>query len=315
MKDFYERTSLYFDEIEHKYYIVDNKTQEITPIISTTQLMTKHGISTNYDGVDPDILQQAAQFGILQHSWLEKYFKGDAVYENLSIIAQQGIDVLIANNMESVMNEKKVYNNFMAGTVDMISMVDNKFAIIDFKFTSNYNINSVMWQLNIYKRLVKQNLGIDIELLYCLWYNKSKSVYELREVKVLDEHTIDTLFDSELVGKNYSEQVALEINSVEKQLELDNSMVKLFELQEMVKKQEVIVDKVKKELSEAMELFGVKSYETKNFKITLVSGGSKVSYDNKALQKAYGELGGNVSEFSKETTSKSYIKITDKRKQ
>ena len=152
--------------------------------------MTKHKLSVDYSDVDERVMANARIFGEVQHKWLERYFKGLARKDELQPIGLAGVEMIENNGFVAMGTEERVHNNLVAGTIDLIAFKGVEEHLLDFKFTYNYNAYSIMWQLNIYRVLIKHTYGTDIKGLHCLWYNKPKEEYELREVPMLDDKII-----------------------------------------------------------------------------------------------------------------------------
>lgn len=51
-----------FNEEQHTYWLGDKR------LISVTRLLKKHGLSTDYSAVNPDVLEKAAKKGTAVHS-------------------------------------------------------------------------------------------------------------------------------------------------------------------------------------------------------------------------------------------------------
>ena len=89
------QTYMHFDPEQHLYSIRRVDTDEIVQeLISTTQIMEKHGISVNYDSVPEHVMEQAKLFGKIHHKYLEKYFRGEALIEELPEVTQEGNKVV-----------------------------------------------------------------------------------------------------------------------------------------------------------------------------------------------------------------------------
>ena len=315
MIDIYKDCELVFVEGKHEYYLRNIKTKErYKDLISVTNLMTKHGLSVDYGEVPEHIMANARLFGELQHKYFEKYFKGEITKEDLSTISLEGVNILEGNGFAPIANEKRVYNELAAGTIDMLASLNERLAIVDFKFTYNYNIHSITWQLNIYRILLRQNLGIEVDELYCLWYNKQKEAFELREVDILDDLIVIDLFKAELDGKKYIDKQNQLIQRIEKELQIDETFIRFHEAQDFLKKLENDMEAAKTVLLNEMERYGIKSFETPNFKITYIPESNSVSYNNKAIREAAKDFI-DIDNYKQETKRKSYLRILDKRKE
>lgn len=311
----YKDCELVFVEDTHEYYLRNIKTKvKYKDLISATQLMTKHGLSVDYGEVPEHVMANARLFGELQHKYLEKYFKNEITKDDLSAISLEGVNLLESKGFDPIANEKKVYNELVAGTIDMLASLETKLAMIDYKFTYNYNAHSITWQLNIYRILLRQNLGIEVDELYCLWYNKQQERFELREVDILDDLIVIDLFKAELEGRKYIDKQNQLIQRIERELQIDETFLRFNEAQDFLKKLENDMEAAKTVLLNEMERYGIKSYETPNFKITYVPESITLSYDNKTIREMAKDYV-DIENYKRETKRKSYVKVVDKRKE
>ena len=251
---------LKYEDKNHKYWLEDDKGTFIIDLISATQLMSKHGLSVNYDDVPPEILENAALFGNIQHAWLERYYKGLAVYDELSSIAKEGVDILKAHGVDPIFNELKVNDEMVAGTIDMVGFVHDRYILIDYKFTYNYNASSIQWQLNIYKKLLKAKHNIEVSELKCLWYNKRMERFELRNVPIFDNDLVGELYETEKSGGIYIDTQTRSLDLFSKTTNLDKELFKLDKAKEMVKSLEEQVNIQKQEFYKTMEQSGIRTY-------------------------------------------------------
>lgn len=302
---------LHFDDKEHEYTLRNDNDEKVLDLISVTQLMSKHGLSVNYEGIDPDVLERAAQFGIICHKYLEKYFRGDIVIQDVIPVVKEGIHVLEVNEFHSVANEIKVHNSQVAGTIDMVAMKNDKLVLIDFKFTSSFNAYAVTWQLSIYKYLLKHSNGMEVDELYCLWYNKPKERYELKIIKAIDEKFIEELLEDDRQGKIYTESQYNVLKVLEKELAIDREMLKFYQAQEYANKLNANINLLKKELLDEMERYNIRNYETDTFKFTRVLPSKTKSYDYKELIKDLPE-DFDIKKYEKIEERKGSLRITKK---
>src|SRR5690554_663212 len=307
------QTYMHFDPERHLYSIRRVDTDEIVQeLISTTQIMEKHGLSVKYDSVPEHIMEQAKLFGKIHHKYLEKYFRGEALIEELPEITQQGIKLLEARNMTPIASEKRTNNGLVAGTIDLLVMTEEgKIALIDFKLTYNFNAYSVKWQTNIYRLLAKGGLGMKVEELYCLWYNKPKKEWELRSISLMDDMLVHELFQAELDDKIFIDKQNDIIKRVSSELKLNHELHKLSEAEEYVKTLKENVELIKKQLMDEMEEYGIKSFDTENFKITYVEPSKSVRLDTKKMEEDLKEVI-NFDDYKVENDKAGYLRITKK---
>lgn len=307
------QTYMHFDPEQHLYSIRRVDTDEIVQeLISTTQIMEKHGISVNYDSVPEHVLEQAKLFGKIHHKYLEKYFRGEALIEELPEVTQEGINLLESRNMTPIASEQRTNNGLVAGTIDLLVMTEEgKTALIDFKLTYNFNAYSVKWQTNIYRLLSRSGLGIEVDELYCLWYNKPKKEWELRSISLMDDMLVQELFQAELDDKIFIDKQNDIISRVSSELRLNHELHKLSEAEEYVKTLKENVELIKKQLMDEMEEYGIKSFDTDSFRITYVEPSKSVRLDTKKMEEDLKEVI-NFDDYKVESARKGYLKITKK---
>lgn len=277
---------LHFDEIDHLYTLRDKQGNVVLDLISTTQLMTKHGLSVDYGDVDPEILEQAAQFGIINHAWLEKYFNGEAIKANLPPIASDGVDVIELNGFVPIYSELKVHNGLVAGMIDMVAMKGDIYALIDFKFTYSYNASPIQWQLNIYKHLLKKQYDIDVSELWCLWYSKRNKRFELRKVPIFDNPLVDELFELEAKGELFIDKQTKALDIFERTLAIDNELFKYDKAVEFANKQKEQVELLKEEVYKVMEKEGLRTHYTERYMLTRVLPTSWTDKEGNLVERA-----------------------------
>ena len=103
-----------FNEETHTY---TNEKGEV--LISVTQLLKQAGISPNYSYVDEELLRASAEKGSMIHKEIEDYIKKGEIGFTREL--QSFIDYVERNNIKVLASEKKVNNDRVAGTIDLIA--------------------------------------------------------------------------------------------------------------------------------------------------------------------------------------------------
>ena len=294
--------TLIFDPLRHEYWLNGRK------LITTTELLAKHGLSVDYGDVAPKLLEEAAEFGNFQHEQLENYFKGYQTYDEVNDITKLGIELLQHNGIDGSLSEIRVHNGRIAGTVDLVGMKDNKFVLIDFKFTSQLYTNAVMWQTNVYRRLLWENHQIHAEELYVLWFDKKEGDFKLREIPILDDDNITKLFDLEEKGQSYKKEQSLVLFNVGNQLALNEKLNQLAEAEDYVKSLKNELDIVKEELMVQMDKYGVSSFDLDDHRITYIAPTKTTKIDYKKLIE---DNGLDTKEYQNVSDRKGYVRISE----
>lgn len=102
-----------------------------------------------------------------------------------------------------------------------------------------------------------------------------------------------------------------ELMKVEKLLQLQNTVdLELLQANDVIKQLKERSESVKQDLLNAMTKYDIKSLETERFKITRVNETTKKTIDSKKLKEEYPDV---YEKYSKESTVKAYLKITEKK--
>lgn len=252
-----------FDSELHKYSL------EGKELISVTQLMQLHGLSVDYSAVDPNILKRASEYGNDIHKEAERVIKGEIepysyeVKKLMKLMQQE--EILVAGSEVMVFNEEVG----VAGTIDIVGYVKEKYSIIDIKTTYKYHPNYVSWQLSLYEWL----LGEEVDL-YCLWLNKENGEWSFYKVERFD---VKELLEKHQNGEKYS----IQLN--------ENKMISIKEKIEAYQK---ILDELLEEQNQMLEVIkvnmrdkGIKQFDSDFVKITYTPQTTRTSYDyKKALE-------------------------------
>lgn len=289
--------TIIFDEVNHTYTLNGKQ------LISVTQLLRKHGLSTDYSMVDYDVLNAKAERGTLIHKEIENYIKtgADGFTDELG-----GYKALMSVlNLTPLASEKIVYNDIVAGTVDLIAVSCDGIVIVDYKTCAKLNKRAIAWQLSIYAYLAR-HIASSVEKLYIfhLLPNKSKVV----EIDRIPDSEIEKLLDCERNGQLYVEQTtALQLPEHEL-AEIVDITKAIADLENKLKEYNKIYDGIKDSLKAKMVEYGVKrSYEDDNLKITYVEPYTRDTLDSKRLQAEMPEL---YLKYKKTSSVKDNVKIT-----
>lgn len=162
-----------FNENDHSYSLGDSM------LISVTQLLKKHGLTTDYTGVSDEVLARAAAKGNAVHKEIEEYVKnGNAGFTQELIDFTNICDELGFTPTDSEIilpardiSDDEAANYVCAGRADIIGNTKEGRAIVDVKTTATVNKRACAWQLSIYERL----LGEECEL-YVFHLGKASKV-------------------------------------------------------------------------------------------------------------------------------------------
>lgn len=291
-----------FDEQKHTYQLGDRI------LISVTRLLKKHGLSTDYSGVDAEVLQKAAQKGTMIHKEIEDYIKHGAVgftkefSDFIEIITQLGV---VVDDSEIILPagdipEDKADDYVCAGTADLIGKVKGGYVLADIKTTSSIDKRVCAWQLSLYERLA----GIKFAALYIFHLGqKSKAV----SIDRIPEKEIDRLLECERNGEIYHEPGLVATGDLIACAEAAERELKRAEA--AAKNAKTAAEKYRQQLYEIMTQQGVSSWESldKSMLVTRVAPSTKTTIDSDKLR---ADLPDIAEKYSKTSQVKGYVKIT-----
>lgn len=281
-----------FNKENHTYYNKETKQY----LISTTQLMRKHNLSPDYSNVDSEILNLSAEHGTLVHKELEDYVNRG--YYGATSEFYEYLDYIKDNKITTLKTEWLVHNDIVAGTIDCVIEKGGKNYLVDYKTTSNANLDSVSRQLSIYKALQKV-FKIDGLLVF----HFKKSGLEVLEIKEKPKEEVEKLFECERQGIPYKQEligVDYELTEISK---VEQSIVALETQLKLLKDTK---EQLSAKLIEIMEQRNLKKFENDYITITYKAPYIKKTLDTKALKQEHSEL---VKDYEKATEVKASVLI------
>lgn len=273
---------LIFDETTHRYTL-DGK-----PLISVTQLLKKHNLSPNYDGIAEDVLKRAAEHGTLVHKEIETFIKEkipgffEETYEFATYIAE--------NKIKVIESEKMLYNDIIAGTCDLV-LKDKKTPIIaDIKTTSQVHKQSVSWQLSIYLYLYDKEHYENYKG-QVFWFNKNHKL-EVIDSPLQPLGEVEALIECERNNEIYT-PVVLSNDDV---VHYKDFIIEYERITQAKKKADEDYEKMTNAIREEMEKRGLKELIQDGIKIEC-KGGKKpstrtnttVTFDEEKFKKEHKE--------------------------
>jgi predicted RNA-binding Zn-ribbon protein involved in translation (DUF1610 family) len=276
------------DEAKHEYRCANCG----QVFISVTQLLKKHGITRDYSTVPAEVLQRKAERGTLIHKELENFIKtgAESICPEVDEFAKW-VDHFKPTDLAS---EQIVYNELIAGTVDVHGTIDGKPFVADFKTSAELDKKGVAWQLSLYARL----LNLDAELLVFHFGN----TMNVPKIDPVPAEEIDRLLECESKGELYTK------NAIVLPEEMRLAVEKW---ENAVKEAETIRDRYRAQLLEMFERNpGIYAIETDNLKISYVAASEAKTVDTAAMRKAMPDV---VAKFEKVSPRKASIRVTFKK--
>lgn len=282
-----------FIQDDHSYILNDKK------LISVTQAMKKHGLSSDYSFVDPQILEASAEYGNLVHAEIENYIKNGVVGFTKEFNDFVRLSAELGLVPEKMASEVVVNNDLLAGTIDLVTMTkDGESVLVDFKTTTAVNKEACRWQLSLYERLYGQKF--DRFYVFHLT-DKSRAI----EVERIHEEEVDRFIECEKNGELYQpKQLAVSDDLLQKVLVAETAIK---EAEELKKQAEATAKAMRAKLKRVMSKQGIKSFENEALKITYIEPSTREIIDTSRLKEELPEI---ASEYTKITPTKESIRIT-----
>lgn len=287
-----------FRESDHTYWLSDRQ------LISVTQLMKKHGLSADYSAVKADILNAKAERGSLIHKEIEEFinFAEEGFTDELDSFK----NLIKEHKIIPTTSETIVYDDLVAGTIDVIGQCPSGRIIVDIKTTSTLHKDALAWQLSIYEYLFqKVHPGASVSALYGIHLNGTSA--KLVEVERKPREEIERLFECEKNGELFiPKSTALSISKSELAYMADVER-RISELKKQIDIYTKSYNEMKEDLKERMKEQGVKSYEDDLLIITYKDSYTREILDAEKLKADKPEI---YSAYKKVTNVKDRVNIT-----
>lgn len=290
-----------FNEENHTYTNDSGK-----ELISVTTLLKKAGISPNYDFVKKEVLTAASEKGTLIHEEIENWIKHQETGFTKEL--SNFITYIKEHNLKCLESELMVYNDDVAGTIDLILENDKgELILADIKTTSTIHYDSVSWQTSVYTDLY-ENLNNDkvIKHLQVFHFNKDGSL-EVKEVAMKSHEMILKLYE---FAKNTETKFEIECSN-------EYQLAKLYEAEriieetkkqlELAQEQEKLVREV---IIKSMKENGLTKFENDKISICIKAAYTQEKVDTKKLEEDYPDL---VCNYKKKVNVKESVQITLKK--
>ena len=280
-----------FDADAHTYTMVDG-----TVLSGVTGLLKERLFPTQYAGVDPEVLNNAAAYGSAVHRMCEAYDTVGAYPENEDLHAYVGVKNTY--ELEHLCSEYLVSDcEKYASCIDKVYEVDdNTVDIADIKTTYRLDKEYVSWQLSVYAYLFeKVNPCIKVRNLYAI--HIKKGVGKLVQVERKDVIAVEGLLYT-------TEPMNVDPYAMPgKWREREDELIKYTHLMEVYKRK---VEDIKAEMLEEMTEQGVSRWETQFVQIVRREGSRTERFDAKRFKEEHADM---YAEYVTESVTKASITI------
>lgn len=291
------------NEKTHTYFVDGNIAS-----ISVTELLHKHGLAPSYDGVDAEVLAQAAIYGKRVHKDIENYMNKTShdpeTYEGSQFAewTAKNLDCGVAEQMLAY-----EYNGMIvAGTADIMAIEKDGATIVgDHKTTSTFQREYFAWQLSLLDYMARQMKGGPVNGYPIFWKGADKflvfwyhdGAFDVKEVGRVPDEEIVRLLDAEYHGEKYRRPALV----VEPELKaaIEKAEATLIAIEEQKKVAERNAAELREQLMNAMRMQGITSWETDKIKATYVAEFERDSVDTKQLKAKYPAIYAECKKTSK----------------
>ncbi len=294
------KSPVVFIEDTHTYIYGDNVLQGITGMINRQLFPDK------YTNIPEFVLKRAAERGSLIHSQCQ--FADVTGFEPESIEARNYVDIRRSAGYYPVANEYTVSDlEHFATNIDCVwgkDDVDNSVALVDIKTTSKLDEEYLSWQLSINADLFElQNPHLKVIDLYGVWLRGE--IGKLVPIKRKTTAEVARLLECEITGQKYNDGTELvsQKSMIVAQKVVD-MIIESKELAAYYKEQEKTMTTT---LHKAMTEHGVKSWDTKLMKATIVPASTSTTFDTTRFKADHPEL---YKQYLKETEKGESLRIT-----
>lgn len=277
-----------FDAEAHTYTLGGRELSGITG------LLRDKIFPTTYDGVDAQILANAAAYGSAVHRMCERYDTVGEYPDNEDLHAYVGI-----KNEENLTHQASEYLvsdlEHYASCIDKVYYVDeNTVDIADIKTTYSFDKEYVSWQLSIYAYLFeRQNPTIKVRNLYGL--HLRRGVGKMIEVVRKDDLVVEDLLYSDVKIDPYA--MPEMFKAAEDEIARFTRLIKHYN-----EKLDILKDGIREE----MERVGATRWEGDKVQIIRRAGSTSTKFDAKRYEADHPE---ECAAYMKETKTKGSITI------
>lgn len=282
---------IYFNEETHEYY------NGLDKLMSVTQLLKKHGLSTDFSAVPQHILNKASEKGTAIHKRIENYVNTGEVGEGEYQEQVEMFALTFPNKYD--ISEVVVGNDIVGGKVDLID--STRGMLSDVKTGSTQDVQGWTWQTSIYEYLYRMEHGTNPMNISAIPLTETSC--ELIPLNNIQDEEIERLFECERNGELYKQQVipsdlALKVEQAEQSLAI---------VENAKKQAEEVAKQYRAELLEYMENNGIKQFKGDKVTVTYVAPQVRSGYDMKALELHHSDI---LHLYPKNTKVKASLRVT-----
>ena len=277
-----------------------------------------------YNGISEDVLRRAATRGTAIHEAVQDWLMEQPHIPNPDCVefeaeadrALKALQHYWQGSELSAMVQPDCVEYLVSNEQDIASKVDvvfrhksgekNAYVLADIKTTSEFDEEYLSWQLSIYADFFRQQTGQQVSMLIAMWYNRSRGVWQVIQVKDKGHDAVQSLIDDWRKGLQ-REPAKVETQYPAPVIEL-GQMYR--DIENEIKRLTAERDEFRKRFMGLMKENGIKSVELEGFRATYVEPTERRTFDVKKLTAAHPELEAEINDFYKTSQVSESIKIT-----
>lgn len=271
-----------FDEEKHTYKLGDKYLSGITSVLH------RNLFPDEFDGIDEEILNKAAEYGTAVHKSIED-FESQWINDGTQEVSDY-IQIIKDYNLSHEISEYTITDgDNYASNIDKVYRVsDDTFNLADLKtygVMSPDKLEKAKWQLSVYAMMFeKQNPKAKVGRLYVIHIrNKQKSdgsydhISELIEVKRIPSEVCIDLLEADHNGEKFFNpyDLPLEISSQE------DTIIELVQQKAIIDEQ---LNAIKSNILSQMERLDARSWVGKQMRLTRKLPTTRSTFDLKKFQ-------------------------------
>lgn len=292
-----KKSPVKFDATNHTYWLGDKQLKGIT-----SGSLVERVNPEKYAGVSEEKLKERSAYGQAIHSLI-------GLYEDAGIISDDDdvrhyIELKEANNLTHVATEYLVSDEERyASSIDHVFLDrDGGIVLVDIKRTYKLDVESVRYQLSIYRRFFEmQNPDLKVKSLAAIWLHGDEYAYV--PVEPVPDSYIDYLIECDIKDEEFS--IAAHFSNLPAIVaEKEQAIADIIRNIEYEKKQ---LEYFRQGLYDVMEQNDIKSFRGMHITLTRVLPTERETFDTRAFKKDYPQI---YQEYVKKSPVKGTLKIT-----
>ena len=296
----------------HQYWLGFTELAGVTEILNAVIYRDK------YEGIDAEVLRNAADRGTAIHEAIQAREMGDVTLQDPDLydIYRDDVDAALAawnrrggSGMTAYAAEYLVTNETdIASKVDLVFGAGEGVVLADIKTTSRLDEEYISWQLSVYKYLFSaMNPDYPVTSLLALWYDRYGQRWQFVEVKDKGSAEVERLIAAWRAGEFWGLPAPSAADVPAPMLSLAGLYA---ELEAEIKTATARREEFRERLMQMMKEAGVKTFKADGITVTYKEPTQRISYDVSAFRKLHPECDADWEHCQKVSNVKESLLIT-----